>query len=231
MNIFDHEQQVPPKEPERAVQTPKQTSSGYGLLDDPVDTLHSKFQSSGGATGHISKAAFDLHNQLGDLFMNDPAANKGSASKSEVLTPNLSETSSPLPKAPISQTYEQRAKEKTDQLRTKWKDEEDVKEAREKAYQDHEQKIRRWIGISQQNNIKTLLCTLHTVLWPGNDWKILGLADIETPGQVKTLYYQAVNKYHPDKNQGKPQEQIYVADRIFNAISEAWKAYQKEGSR
>ena len=48
-------------------------------------------------------------------------------------------------------------------------------------------------------NIRALLSTLHTVLWPDSGWKPPGLTDLVEPARVKRAYMKANLVVHPDK--------------------------------
>ena len=48
-------------------------------------------------------------------------------------------------------------------------------------------------------NIRALLSTLHTVLWPDSGWKPPGLTDLVEPARVKRAYMRANLVVHPDK--------------------------------
>ena len=48
-------------------------------------------------------------------------------------------------------------------------------------------------------NIRALLSTLHTVLWPDSGWKPPGLTDLVEPTRVKRAYMKANLVVHPDK--------------------------------
>lgn len=52
----------------------------------------------------------------------------------------------------------------------------------------------------KERNIRALLCSLHTVLWDGEErWKQIGMHDLVSPEQVKKWYRKAVLAVHPDK--------------------------------
>lgn len=102
------------------------------------------------------------------------------------------------------------------------------KENREKAHEKYELRIDNWIGRGpMKNNIKVLLCTLQDVLWPQNTWKRVGMADVQDPHTVKTLYKKATLLCHPDRIQssGDP-EKIYIANRCFAALTEAFALFK-----
>lgn len=59
--------------------------------------------------------------------------------------------------------------------------------------------VREWTE-GKEHNIRALLCSLHTVLWEGEDkWKECGMHQLVTPEQVKKVYRKAVLSVHPDK--------------------------------
>merc|ERR1719401_118978 len=72
-------------------------------------------------------------------------------------------------------------------------------------------------------DIRTLLSTMHEVTWDGAGWKQVTLADLLAPGAIKKIYRKAIIIAHPDKSQDAPYEQQVRADRIFQALNEAFK--------
>jgi hypothetical protein len=53
----------------------------------------------------------------------------------------------------------------------------------------------------KEKNIRALLASLETILWPEmlSDWKCVNLSELITPQQVKIRYMKAISKLHPDK--------------------------------
>lgn len=73
-------------------------------------------------------------------------------------------------------------------------------------------------------DIKVLLSTLHTVTWPDSGWKELPLSELITgEGNVKKWYRKAILVVHPDKQTEADTDQQVRADRIFQALNEAFK--------
>lgn len=72
-------------------------------------------------------------------------------------------------------------------------------------------------------DVKVLLSTLHTVTWPGSPWKELPLTELLKEGAVKKHYRKAILLVHPDKSKDADPEQQVRADRIFQALNEAFK--------
>jgi len=78
-----------------------------------------------------------------------------------------------------------------------------------------------------KNNIRTLLCTLHNILWSGCEWKPVSMGDVISLDGVKSKYKLAITMFHPDKVQGlSDQHKRYIADRVFNALSDAFKEFK-----
>lgn len=75
-------------------------------------------------------------------------------------------------------------------------------------------------------DIKTLLCTMHEVIWQGSNWQQVPLSElmVNPEAKVKKFYRKGVLIAHPDKHQSASGEQQYRAERIFNALNEAFKA-------
>lgn len=55
-----------------------------------------------------------------------------------------------------------------------------------------------WKG-SKSDNLRALLGSLDTVLWPEAGWKKVGMQDLVMPNKVKIVYMKAIAKVHPDK--------------------------------
>jgi hypothetical protein len=55
-----------------------------------------------------------------------------------------------------------------------------------------------WKG-GKESNIRALLASLETVLWPELGWQKVGMAEVVSPAQVKVRYVKAIAKLHPDK--------------------------------
>ena len=55
-----------------------------------------------------------------------------------------------------------------------------------------------WKG-GKETNVRALIASLDTVLWPELGWQKVGMAELVTPAQVKIRYTKAIAKLHPDK--------------------------------
>lgn len=59
-------------------------------------------------------------------------------------------------------------------------------------------KIMAWKG-GKQDNLRALLASLDTVLWPEAGWKKINLSELVLPSKVKVQYMKGIAKVHPDK--------------------------------
>lgn len=74
----------------------------------------------------------------------------------------------------------------------------------------------------------SFLFSLQTVLWPGNNWKPLGLGDLLDPKQVKLAYRKAMLVVHPDRCSNMDSETKFIAKRVFEAVNEAYQDFLKK---
>jgi hypothetical protein len=108
----------------------------------------------------------------------------------------------------------------------------DVRERDEKKKKDEEEedaarralepKIKIWSEEhGKKKQLRALLASLHTILWPGATWKVISIGDILDDGKVKRFYHKATLVVHPDKTHHLPPDQRFLAKRIFDALSQA----------
>ncbi|PHJ20945.1 protein-tyrosine-phosphatase [Cystoisospora suis] len=91
-----------------------------------------------------------------------------------------------------------------------------------------QQQLERWAktGIDgKYKDIRTLLSTVHEVLWPEADWEPVPISVLMISSQVKKHYRKALLLTHPDKHQSSSAEQLFRAEKIFQAFNEAFKAH------
>ena len=99
----------------------------------------------------------------------------------------------------------------------------------EDARAKHDRNLTSWQTVNKEKrNVRTLLTTMHTVLWPGNKWKAIGLGDVIEPKQVKLQYRKAMLVVHPDKLSSESAEIQFIAKRIFEGINEAYQEFLKK---
>lgn len=104
------------------------------------------------------------------------------------------------------------------------------REAQKKANEDQEDVIRKQLDPKikawaeehgKKKQLRALLASLHTVLWPGAKWKQLTIGDLLQDSKVKRAYHKATLVVHPDKTHDLPPEQRFLAKRVFDALSQA----------
>ncbi|KAK7056238.1 auxilin-like clathrin-binding protein required for normal clathrin function [Paramarasmius palmivorus] len=89
-------------------------------------------------------------------------------------------------------------------------------------------KLLAWKG-GKETNIRALLASLDTVLWPELGVQKWGMSELVTEGQVKIKYMKAIAKVHPDKLSAGSftVEQKMLAQGVFGALNEAWNAFKQ----
>ncbi|KAM1725419.1 hypothetical protein FF2_016040 [Malus domestica] len=98
-------------------------------------------------------------------------------------------------------------------------------------FQAIDAKIRQW-SRGKEGNIRSLLTTMQTVLWPESGWKTVPLVDIIEGNSVKRAYQRALLCLHPDKLQqkGAASHHKYLAAKVFDILQEAWGHFNSLGS-
>ncbi|EPT00866.1 hypothetical protein FOMPIDRAFT_1121692 [Fomitopsis schrenkii] len=81
----------------------------------------------------------------------------------------------------------------------------------------------------KEANIRALIASLETVLWPELGWQKVGMHELVTPSQVKIRYTKAIAKLHPDKLNAKNTtlEQRMIANGVFGSLNDAWNAFKQ----
>ncbi|TFY51314.1 hypothetical protein EVJ58_g10632, partial [Rhodofomes roseus] len=81
----------------------------------------------------------------------------------------------------------------------------------------------------KEANIRALIASLETVLWPELGWQKVGMHELVTPSQVKIRYTKAIAKLHPDKLSAKnlTLEQRMIANGVFGSLNDAWNAFKQ----
>jgi len=80
-----------------------------------------------------------------------------------------------------------------------------------------------------RKNLRTLLTTLHTVLWEGHGLKPIELSTLMNPAGVKKAYRNVMFVIHPD-HVGKDATKLVIAERTFHAINEEWDKFRIENN-
>ncbi|KAG8798787.1 hypothetical protein FRC16_006541 [Serendipita sp. 398] len=89
-------------------------------------------------------------------------------------------------------------------------------------------RIQAWKG-GKETNVRALIASLETVLWPELGWVKVGMHELVTPSQVKIRYTKAIAKVHPDKLKtgNTTLEQRMMANGVFAGLNEAWGAFKQ----
>ncbi|QRV73287.1 UBA/TS-N domain protein [Ceratobasidium sp. AG-Ba] len=87
-------------------------------------------------------------------------------------------------------------------------------------------RVMAWKG-GKEANIRALIASLDTILWPELGWTKVGMHELVMPNQVKIKYVRAIAKVHPDKlnTSVTTVEQRMIANSVFGALNEAWNAF------
>lgn len=85
-----------------------------------------------------------------------------------------------------------------------------------------EPKIKAWAEEhGKKKQLRALLASLDKVLWPGANWKPIGLGDLLDDKKVKLAYHKASRVVHPDKTISLGPEERFMAKRIFDSLAQA----------
>ncbi|KAI9098084.1 hypothetical protein DFS34DRAFT_580223 [Phlyctochytrium arcticum] len=91
----------------------------------------------------------------------------------------------------------------------------------------HEQ-INRWRR-GKEDNLRALISSLDSILWPELQWKSINLGELITPQQVKIKYMRAVSRVHPDKlSQDASVEHHLIASAVFSTLNKGWDAFKTQ---
>ncbi|KAL7329899.1 auxilin-like clathrin-binding protein required for normal clathrin function [Mucor circinelloides] len=81
----------------------------------------------------------------------------------------------------------------------------------------------------KEQNLRALLATLDTLLWPGAQWKGAQMSELINPKKCKITYMKAISKVHPDKLPSDVTvEQRMLASGIFASLNEAWDSFKNQ---
>jgi hypothetical protein len=89
-----------------------------------------------------------------------------------------------------------------------------------------EPKIKAWSEEhGKKKQLRALLGSLQMILWPGANWKPVGLGDLLDDKVCIKVYRKATLVVHPDKTHHMNPEQRFLAKRIFDALTQAKAEY------
>jgi hypothetical protein len=81
----------------------------------------------------------------------------------------------------------------------------------------------------KRKQLRALLASLHTILWPGANWKQLTIGDLLDDSKVKRAFFMASRVVHPDKTSELDAEKRFLAKRVFDALSQAKTEFDSTG--
>jgi hypothetical protein len=77
-----------------------------------------------------------------------------------------------------------------------------------------------------RKNLRNLIASLSTVLWPDSGWKPLSLSQLMTPVEIKKAYRQILLIVHPDKLTSHPTHHQLIGAHVFDVIVTSYKDFQ-----
>lgn len=89
-------------------------------------------------------------------------------------------------------------------------------------------KLMEWTE-GKKANIRALLCTVHTILWPGAKWTKCEMHQLVSAADVKKAYRKACLAVHPDKHTGTDNESM--AKLIFMELNNAWSEFENDATQ
>ncbi|KAI8056841.1 hypothetical protein BDF22DRAFT_731439 [Syncephalis plumigaleata] len=106
-----------------------------------------------------------------------------------------------------------------------------MEEQKRMAIKDQvEARMNRW-RFQKEDNLRALLCSLDSILWPEAGVKQCGLQDLISPSQVKVRYMRAIARLHPDKvAKDATTEQQIVAQEVFVSLNRAWDTFRTQNN-
>nr|CCA19808.1 conserved hypothetical protein [Albugo laibachii Nc14] len=97
---------------------------------------------------------------------------------------------------------------------------------KEQAYITIGPKLKAWAEDNgRTKNIRTLLSTMHQVMWENSKWQEVNMGKLIQPLDVKKVYRKAMIVVHPDKSRGCNAEELLIAERVFAAVNTAWEEF------
>jgi hypothetical protein len=78
----------------------------------------------------------------------------------------------------------------------------------------------------KSRNLRALLCSLHTVIWPNSRWSQCGMHQLVGESDVNRMYKKACLAVHPDKQMGTDNEEL--SKMIFIELNDAWAEFNNK---
>lgn len=235
------QQQHEPERIERTTSAEANTANAKvaapSLVVSPVDLLDgSDYNSAPSVQSAVSALdMLDLSEGPSTKASALPRSATGNSSSSSMAGIEIDEDAQPLRREDLAARREAGVQEKVKSaLEFKQElDENQRKEAQEldDAKAKHDKTLTAWaFNNKEKKNVRNLLTSMHTVLWPDSGWKTVDLGDVIDAKKVKLFYRKAMLVVHPDRCSSHAAEIRFIAKRIFEAINEAYQDFlKKEG--
>ena len=207
-------------------------SSGADLLGG--STTNFDLLGGGGGGGSQTSSVRNSAADLSDLYAPTPASSGNSSRRHTTAGPSGGGSGQPLNRAALAHKRHMEVQSNVNKAVQEKRDR-DAKDALEAdgieaARRVHDDRLTEWAydqTSKQKRNVRTLLTTMHTVLWQPNKWKEVGLADVIQGSQVKMKYRKAMLVVHPDRLAGEKPEIRFIAKRVFEAVNDAYRDFEK----
>ncbi|GLD99727.1 hypothetical protein PINS_up008455 [Pythium insidiosum] len=186
----------------------------------PVRTEQPKFEDDGGQT-------------VGPVTMDEMQKYAVSADGSNVYNPRLVDKSTkPEHVRRAMEERERQVQMEVEKAREELRRREEAKNQmnamKENASAVLGPKLKQWAEDNGRvKNIRTLLSTMHTVMWEDCKWTEVNMGKLIQPNDIKKHYRKAMIVVHPDKSPGRSAEQLLIAERVFAALNTAWDEFMK----
>jgi len=76
--------------------------------------------------------------------------------------------------------------------------------------------------------LRALLFSLHEVAPPGS-WQPVLMSDVQTQGDVKSVYRKAMLAMHPDKQCLEKESHKIMGHLVFQVLREEWDVFRQSG--
>ncbi|KAI9470080.1 MAG: hypothetical protein EXX96DRAFT_588728 [Benjaminiella poitrasii] len=129
-----------------------------------------------------------------------PPSNESSQKKGDFMSmfdPTTNSTTNATPSTPVS--YDELGKSKAVAAMRAKAAQQEIEDAEKLEKTDEvNARLLAW-KVGKEQNLRALLATLDTLLWPGAQWKGAQMSELINPKKCKMTYMKAIGKVHPDK--------------------------------
>ena len=158
-----------------------------------------------------------------------PSANGGASSKPTIKAVSLEHANTAGKSAAVAQAVHARvndmkaAQQKAlEEVRQREHSKKQSEAEEDVVRQRLEPKIKAWSEEhGKKKQLRALLASLHTILWPEAKWKPVNLGDLLDEKKCRLAFHKASRVVHPDKTMHLSAENRFLAKRIFDALSQA----------